>query len=119
MSLSASTPNVSKAVETVDAVDLTLPDNPNLRAILFPKSESALYSICLQENKSVLFPVKENICLLSPDASSSEDEGSPTLDDKDTSKCQIYTSRRMRKRNQAIVLLEQSENKEKFTLGGL
>jgi hypothetical protein len=118
MSLSASTGNASKAVETVDAVDLTLPDNPNLRAVLLPKSESALYSTRLQENNSLLFPVKENICLLSPDASSSEDEGSPTLDDEDTSKCQTHTTRRRRNRTQAIILLEQSENKEKFTLGG-
>jgi hypothetical protein len=117
MSLSASTRNASKTVETVDALDLALPDNPNLRAILFPKSESALYSTRLQENKSVLFPVKENI-YLSPDASSSEHEGSPTLNDEDTSKCQTHTSRRRRNRSQGIILLEQSENKEKFTLGG-
>lgn len=48
MSLGVSTFNTSKAVETGDAVDLTLPDNPNLRAILFPKSESALYFTRLQ-----------------------------------------------------------------------
>ena len=115
MSLSASTRNASKAVETVDAVDLIFPDNPNLRAVLFPKSESALYSARLQENSSLLFPVKENLCLLSPDASSSEDEGGPTLNDEDTSKCQTHTTRRRRNRSQPIILLEQSE---KFTLGG-
>jgi hypothetical protein len=115
MSLSASTCNASKVVETVDAVDSTLPDIPNLRAILLPKSESALYSTRLQENKSVLFPVKENICLPSPDASSSEDEDSPTLN-KDTSKTQTHTRRR--NHNQVVILLEQSENTEKFSLGG-
>jgi hypothetical protein len=118
MPLSASIYNVLGGVENVEAVDLTLPDNPNLRAILLPKSESALYSTRLQKNNSVLFPVKESICLPSPDASSSEDEGRPTLNDEDTAKCQTYTTRRRRNRSQEIILLEQSENKEKFTLGG-
>lgn len=118
MSLSASTYNVSKAVETVDTIDLTLPDNPNLRVILFPKSELVLYSTYLGENNSMPFLVKENICLLSPDTSSSEDEGSLTLNDnKDTSKCLTYTTNQRHNRSQAIILLEQSKNKEKFTLG--
>jgi len=56
MSLSTSIRNISKAVEIVDTVDLTLPNNPNLQEILFPKSDSALYSTRLQENNSVLFP---------------------------------------------------------------
>ena len=115
MSLSASTRNISKAVETVDTTDLN--NNPNLRAILFPKSESALYSTRLQKNNNMLFPVKENICLLSPNVSSSEDKGSLTLNDENTSKCQTHTTNRRRNQSQAIILLEQSKNKEKFTLG--
>jgi hypothetical protein len=47
MSLRASACNTPKAVETVDAVDLTLPDNPNLQVTLFPISESTLYSTSL------------------------------------------------------------------------
>jgi hypothetical protein len=43
MSLSANSRNVL-AVETIDVVDLTLPDNPNLRVILLLKSELVLYS---------------------------------------------------------------------------
>ena len=113
MSLSAHTRSALKAVKTVDAVDL----NPNVRAILFPKSDSARYSTHLQENNSVLF-VEENISLPSPDASSSEDEDSPTLNDEDTSKTQTHATRRRRNRSQAVILLEQSENTEKFTLGG-
>jgi hypothetical protein len=112
MSLSAHTRSALKAVKTVDAVDL----NPNVRAILFPKSDSARYSTHLQENNSVLF-VKENISLPLPNASSSEDEDSPTLNDEDTSKTQTHATRRRRNRNQAVILLEQSENTEKFTLG--
>jgi hypothetical protein len=42
MSLSASTRDASKGQETGDAVDLTLADHPNLRPILFPKSESSI-----------------------------------------------------------------------------
>jgi hypothetical protein len=116
MSLSASTRSALKAVKTVNAIDL--PINPNVRAILFPKSDLARYSTYLQENNSVLF-VEENICLPSPDASSSEDEDSPILNDEDTSKTQTHITRRRRNRSQAIILLEQLENIKKFTLGGL
>jgi hypothetical protein len=45
MSLSASTRSVLKAVKTVDAVDL--PINPNVRVILFPKSDLVYYSTYL------------------------------------------------------------------------
>jgi len=105
------------SAENVDIVDLILPDNPNLRAILFPKSESAHYSTHLQQNDSVLCPVKENIRLPSPNTSSPEDKGSPALNEE-TSKSWTYTTRRRRNRSQTAILFEQSENKEKFTLGG-
>jgi len=86
MFLSASTCNALKTVKTIDALDLALLDNPNLRAIFFLKSELALYFTRLQENKSMLFLVKENIYLLL-NTSSFEHEGSFTLNDKDTLKC--------------------------------
>ena len=85
MSLITSSCNASKAVKTGNVINLTLPDNPNLRAILFPKSKLALYFTRLQENDSVLFLIEENICLLSPDVSFSEDESSLALNE-DTSK---------------------------------
>ena len=104
MSLSANSRN-ALAVVTVDIVDLTLPDNPNLRVILLPKSESVLYSTRLQENDSVLFLVKEAIYLLLPNTSSSEDEGSPILNE-DPSRSQTHITRQRRNRSQAIIVLE-------------
>jgi hypothetical protein len=114
MPLSAGNRSTSKVVETADTINLI---NPNIRAILFPKSKSALYSTLLQDNDSVFFLVKEKNYLPSPNASSSEDEDNPALN-KDTSKTQTNTTRQRHNRSQAVILLGQSENTEKFTLSG-
>jgi hypothetical protein len=47
ISLITSSYNILKAVETVNNIDLTLPNNPNLRVILLLKSELVFYSTCL------------------------------------------------------------------------
>jgi hypothetical protein len=110
MSSRANSRNASKTIRTVDDVDLPYDGKPNLRAILLPTSESAIYSTRLQVNDGVVCSVKKSIPLLSPCASSSEDEGSTALTSKD------HTHTR-RNRSQAAILLEQSADKERFTLG--
>jgi hypothetical protein len=83
MSSRANSCNASKAIQTVDDVDLPYDCKPNLRAILLPTSESAIYSTHLQVNNGVVCSIKKSIPLLSPCASSSEDEGSTSLTSKD------------------------------------
>jgi hypothetical protein len=117
MSLKARSPNASKAIETVDEVDLSHFDQSNVRAVLLPKSESALYSLRLEENDSVVYPIADSIPLPSPHNSSSEDEGSTALTQV-TSKGQAHGTTRRRSRSQAAIILEQSGDKERFTLGG-
>jgi hypothetical protein len=85
-------------------------DQSNLRAILLPKPESALYSTRLKENNGVVYPVADSMPLPSPYSSSSEDEGSTTL-------TQVTITQR-RSRSQAAIIFEQSGDKERFTLGG-
>ena len=113
MSSGANSRNASKAIRTVDNVELPYDGKPNLRAIPLPTSESAIYSTGLQANDGVVCSIKNPIPLLSPCASSSEDEGSTTLT-KSASKDHSHTRRN---RSQATILLEQSADKERFTLG--
>ncbi|KAH8797829.1 kinase-like domain-containing protein [Xylogone sp. PMI_703] len=117
MSLKTRSRNRSNAIETVDEVDLSCFDQSNLRAILLPKSESALHSIRLEENDRVVFPIADCIPLPSPHNSSSEDEGSTALTQV-TSKGLAHSTARRRSRSQAAIILAQSRDKERFTLGG-
>jgi hypothetical protein len=98
-------------------VNLSRFDQSNLRAILLPKSESAICSTRLEENDTVVCLVAVSIPLPSPYNSSSEDEGSTTLTQV-TSKSHAHTTTRRRSRSQAAIILEQSGDKERFTLGG-
>ena len=113
MSLRARSRIALKAIETVDEVDLSRFDQLSLRAILLPKSESALHSIRLEENDSVVCLIAGSIPLLSPCNSSSEDEGSTQV----TSKSHTHTTTRRRSRSQGAIILEQPGDKERFTLG--
>ena len=73
--------NSSIAIETVDEVDLA-GFNESIRAIIFPKSESAVHSLRLQGNEGVIWPITNSA-----------------------------------RPGQNAILLEQSREKEKFTLG--
>lgn len=83
----------------------------NLRAILIPASESAEYSVRLQEN-NVYHPVRDALPLPSPYSSSSEDEDTTTL-----SKNPTNANRTKYRRERVAIFLEQKDDKESFTLG--
>jgi hypothetical protein len=88
--------NSSVAIGTVDEVELA-GINESIRAIIFPKSDSAVHSFSLQSNKNkgVIWPIKNSIRLLSP----CEDGAHDVI------------------RHPGAILLSQSREKEKFTLG--
>lgn len=117
--------------------DSTLTDRPNLRAILFPISTSARYSVSLDENNSV--PYVDNVKnvnsrLPSPDTSSSEDEGDESRKQsnhhrRNKSTVKRGSSSRSKSRHvsepwkggdtqdAAVIPLDQAEGNVKFTLG--
>ena len=87
--------STSVAIQIVDEVAFDSFDK-TIRAVILPKSESAVYSLCLQRNEEVIWPVLNSIHILSP----CEDRANA-----------IYNP------GQNAVLLKQSRKKEKFTLG--
>ena len=88
--------STSIAIETVDEVDLAGFDF-SIRAIILPKSESAVHSLRLQGNRGVVWPITSSARLLSP--------------------CDDGAHDATRNPGQNAILLEQSREKEKFTLG--
>jgi hypothetical protein len=96
ISTSTNIENASIAIETVDEVDLAGFDK-SIRAIILPKSESAVHSLRLQDNERVIWPITNSARFLSP----CEDEAHDAI----------------RNPGQHAILLQQSREKEKFTLG--
>ena len=88
--------SASTAIETVDEVDLAGFDK-SIRAIIFPMSESAVHSLRLQGNDWVIWPITNSARLLSP--------------------CEDEVHHAIRNPGQHAILLEQSRENEKFTLG--
>ncbi|PVH71137.1 hypothetical protein DL98DRAFT_521254 [Cadophora sp. DSE1049] len=104
--------------EDHDLVDPELAAKPHLRAILYPKSASAQYSVSLDESHYTL-PSIVKPRLLSPDPSSSDDEDSTEPNETNSSRPsrQLSGLRRSLTQSQSVILLDQSEANEKFTLG--
>ncbi|KAH9204168.1 hypothetical protein DL95DRAFT_497732 [Leptodontidium sp. 2 PMI_412] len=104
--------------EDLNLVDPELAAKPHLRAILYPKSTSAQYSVSLDESHYVL-PSIVKPRLLSPDPSSSNDEDSTEPSETNSSRAsrQLSRLRRSLTQSQSVILLDQSEANEKFTLG--
>jgi len=100
MSPSTAGLNTSTTIESVDEVDLAGFDQ-SIRAIILPKSESAVHSLRLQLNEGVIWPITNSARLPSPCDSSCEDG----IDDA------------IRSSGQNAAILEQSREKENFTLG--
>lgn len=105
-------------LEDLDLVDPELAAKPHLRAILYPKSASAKYSVSLDESHYDL-PSIVKPRLLSPDPSSSDDEDSTEPNETNSSRAsrQLSGLRRSLTQSQSVILLDQSEANEKFTLG--
>lgn len=92
--------NAPLAIQNVDEVDVSGFDKA-VRAIIFPKSESAIHSLRLERNKTVKLLIEGSARLPSPCESSSEDETDSTIS----------------KATQYAAVLKQSKEKGLFTFG--